>query len=323
MGVSVIVSNFNGARWLPRLLDTLHGQRDVDLQIIVVDRCSSDGSAEILARHPGVQVLTEPPASGLVSGYAAGVPAAVHEHLFFCNEDMWFDPGCLRALEALINLPARICAADPWQWTYDGREWIHGGVRFRPSRWAASSPHPRHTYDFTVPLRAGERVPFPCAGAFLMHRAVYDELGGWDRGFFLDHEDIELFLRAWQRGWHCVTQPDARVHHAVGASNAQTLGPQLSVSRRRYCSARSSIAIIAAKYYSARALPWIPLVWLAMLGNNLAKRRFKLAGGDLRVLGEIARRLPAALRFRRANGEWNRLRPGERFFREPAFCQTA
>src|SRR5947209_1491217 len=99
MAVSVIVSNFNGARWLPRLLETLKAQEGVTLEIIIVDRNSSDDSEKILAQHPDIRVVKEPPESGLVAGYSAGVPLARYEVFFFCNEDMWFDRYCLASLE--------------------------------------------------------------------------------------------------------------------------------------------------------------------------------------------------------------------------------
>jgi GT2 family glycosyltransferase len=88
----VIVSNMNGKRFLLLLLESLRGQRGVTAQIIVVDRLSRDGSQEYLSAQLDVTMVQEPPETGLVSGYAAGVPYARHQQLFFCNEDMCFEP---------------------------------------------------------------------------------------------------------------------------------------------------------------------------------------------------------------------------------------
>jgi glycosyltransferase involved in cell wall biosynthesis len=128
MGVSVIVSNMNGIAYLPRLLETLKNQRMIEVQIIVVDRFSVDGSFEYLASDKEIVVMREPPETGLVSGYAAGVPHAVYDHLFFCNEDMWFDSDCLRLLGEKIDLFNGVVAADPWQWTYDGKNMLVPGL---------------------------------------------------------------------------------------------------------------------------------------------------------------------------------------------------
>ncbi|MBN9693916.1 MAG: glycosyltransferase family 2 protein [Verrucomicrobia bacterium] len=318
--VSIIISNFNGARFLPRLFQSLREQRGVETELIVVDRQSTDGSAELLAAEPGIVVLTEPPETGLVAGYHAGSARATADLLFFCNEDMWFDPDCLQRLAERIDLPNRVGATDPWQWTYDGSEWIHGGTRFLPARWALNSPEPRRAADFRVPLPAGEVIPFPCAGAVMIHRDVYRELGGWDTSFFLDHEDTDLFLRAWQRGWRSVVVPEAKVYHAVNASNVQTLTSiQVTVSQRRYVSQRANLGVIAVKYFSWQALPWAALNWPAVVLNNLSKGRWSFVSRDFQVLRELVRRLPAAWRFRQANTGYNYYYPGEQFFRVPEF----
>jgi glycosyltransferase involved in cell wall biosynthesis len=78
-----VVSNLNGERYLARLLDTLSAQEGVVTEIIVVDRHSTDESGEILRGCPEVQVLREPPESGLVAGYAAGAICASHPLALF------------------------------------------------------------------------------------------------------------------------------------------------------------------------------------------------------------------------------------------------
>lgn len=323
--ISVVVSNFNGLRFLPRLLESLRSQRDVEIEIIVVDRHSTDGSGPYLASCPDVRVLSEPPESGLVSGYACGAAIARGELLFFCNEDMWFDPDCLRLLAARIDLPARIGAVDGWHWTYDGRHWIHGATRFEPIFWHLNSPHPFRSAAFAVDLPPGSDTPFPCAGAFLIHRDVYREIGEWDRGYFLDHEDVDLFIRAWQRNWRCVMEPSARIYHAVNAANAHILATTgQPVGHRRYVGQRANLVILAIKYFS---WPWIlaSLVqWpLAVLNNLRAGYWFRLAN-DHAIPVEVWRRLPDALAFRRANAPYNLRFPGERFFTEARFsCEPS
>jgi GT2 family glycosyltransferase len=320
MPISVIISNFNGAKYLPRLLGTLRGQRGVEIEIIVVDRHSTDDSAAILAANPDIRVVSERPESGLVTGYAVGAEHASHDLLFFCNEDMWFDPDCLRRLASRIDLADRVAAADPWQWTYDGETLIHAGTRFRPCRLDLNSPYPYRSYDFTYPLEAGERVPFGCAGAVLVHRQVYEELGGWDRGFFLDHEDVDFFLRAWQAEWRCVTVPEAKVYHAVNVSNGKMIsGERLRVSQRRYISGRSSLLILGVKYFSPRYAAIPALLWAAGTARHLAMLNLTKAWWYMLAGREAFRRLAPALATRQASRALMRVRPGEAFFRDPAF----
>jgi GT2 family glycosyltransferase len=324
MAVSVIISNLNGLRFLPRLLETLRGQRGVEAQIIVVDRLSHDGSGEYLAAQPDVTVVTERPETGLVSGYAAGVPHARHEHLFFCNEDMWFDPHCLRRLEERLDPGNNVVAADPWQWTYDGEHLIHAGTRFGVALWNPLCPHPRRAYRFTEPLAAGEAVPFPCAGAFLMTRAAYEAAGGWDRSFFLDQEDVDLFLRVWQLGGRCVTVPDAKVYHAVGASNAQQIVTiNTPVKRRRHISCAASAAIIGLKHFTSFALVY-PLAHPALgVLKEVVRLRPRRTWLALLIVAEVLRRAGDALRFRRRWRKHIQARPGQHFFTAPEFAAPA
>jgi GT2 family glycosyltransferase len=314
MSISVVVSNFNGLNFLPRLLDSLRGQLNVTTEIIIVDRQSKDGSREYLKQFPEIKVLIEPAISGLVAGYAAGAVLASYDHLFFCNEDMWFGPDCLRLLLERISLPERIAAADPWQWTYDGAQWIHGGTRFFRCNLEINSPYPRRAFNFTVPLAAGERVPFPCAGAFLIHRDAYNDIGGWDTSFFLDHEEIDLFVRAWQKNWHCVTVPEAKVYHAVNAANSKKVEDGRTVQPMRYVAGRSNLAVIGLKYYSGTslALPCLSLM-VPLILDVLKLRRRKILL-DLKAIVLTLKRMGLVRNFRRKNHAWAKLRPGNRFF---------
>lgn len=319
--VSAVISNLNGERFLPRLLDSLEAQQGVDVEIIVVDRHSKDGSKAVLAKHPNVVVLDEPPETGLVTGYTRGVARARHDLLFFANEDMHFDVDCLRLLSQAVKPAQGIAAADPWQWSYEGERWIHGGTRFAPARLDLNSAWPFARYEFTVDLPAGAEIPFANAGAFLIDRGVFEQVGGWDTSFFLDAEDTDLGIRLWQRGWRSVQVPQAKVFHAVGASNTQTIGAAgtTPVSRRRYVSAKANLAVIAVKYYSAPST-LVPVgTWLARTAGAVVRRRTDTLKLEAQVAVEVARRLPGALRWRHEHRDDNRRNPGERFFAQPGF----
>jgi GT2 family glycosyltransferase len=319
MDVSVIVSNFNGAKFLPRLIESLQAQAGVTPEILIVDRYSTDETPAILARHPGLKVVKEPPESGLAAGYAAGVPHARYELLFFCNEDMWFAPDCLQRLAAAVDLSRRVGCADPWQWSYDGSRLVHTGPQVR-RQWNRGSPHPFYDLPQNEHLPSGHVVAQASAGAMLVHRAVYEEVGGWDRTFFLDHEDTDLAIRMWQRGWLSVVVPEAKVYHAIGASNTQVIPTgRVSVGKKRYVESASNQFAVVWKLFSPRLalLPFLP--WLEKLSKNLLRGRWRHAGWDVLSLKSALARIPAILAFRRRNRSVLRERPGEQFFRQAMF----
>ena len=319
MSVSVIANNFNGERFLPNLLSSLRAQRGVTLEIIVVDRHSTDKSLEILSQQSDITVVHVPPELGLAAGYAAGVLKAACGNLFFCNEDMWFDPDCLYNLEKLISRERRIGIADPWEWDYHGTKVTHMGTQL-VRKWDSGSVLPTWKFEQSPRIGSGELTAMACAGAMMIDRSVYEEIGGWDASFFLDYEDVDLCIRAWQRGWRCVTVPEARAFHAVGMSNANVLpAVGTTVGRRRYVLGSSNCIIVAAKYFRWRSVLLAVLARIDRFLRNSIKFRFKLACLDLESLWISIRRLPHALQFRRSNRVWSYNRPGEDFFLDPAF----
>jgi N-acetylglucosaminyl-diphospho-decaprenol L-rhamnosyltransferase len=319
MAISVIVSNFNGARYLPRLLETLKAQRDVELEIIIVDRNSTDASAEILAGHPDVRVIQEPPESGLVAGYAVGVPYAKHDLFFFCNEDMAFEPDCLALVTAQFAADDRVGAVMPIQKSYDGSRIVQAGTWFAPTRWYRDNPNPFRASVFRD-VAEPEPISGINAGACMITRAAYEDVGGWDTSFFLDYEDMDLSLRLWQRDWRCRIEPRAVVYHAVGASNAQSLnGGRTNVGAKRYVAALSNQVIIAMKSFTGAAQLAVPVLLVDRLARDVLTRRWREAALDIDAMGLTLKRLPDVMRYRREHRRWNDGRPGQAFFGDPRF----
>ena len=60
-------------------------------------------------------------------------------------------------------------------------------------------------------------------GFLLLRRSMLDELGGFDEGFRLYGEDIDLCYRAARAGWERWYVPEAVVHHEHQAVTDRTL----------------------------------------------------------------------------------------------------
>lgn len=317
--VSVIVSNFNGAKYLPRLISTLQKQEGVSLELIVVDRNSSDESDAILANHSEIKVVKHPPESGLVAGYNAGLVAASHDLLFFCNEDMWFDPNCLHECVMTLLSAERIGAVMPVQWTYDGAAIVNAGIWYTQSLWCRASPVLTRDACWHV-VDSPARLSFANAGACMVRRAVFEKVGGWDSTFFLDCEDVDLGIRMWQRGWECWVVPNAILGHAVGASNQKVLpNTGTSVGRKRYVSGFSNFLMIALKYFSFLAIPRAMLAFGDVMLRDLITGRWGRLMLDFKVIELTLQRAPLWLAWRRDNRELNRKHPGEHFFFDSKF----
>ena len=81
---------------------------------------------------------------------------------------------------------------------------------------------------------------------WLMRRSVFDELGGFDEGFFpAYYEDVDLALRAGRHGGTAVIGDSTVVHHR-GASTAATIVPDTTPERLRLLEKLAVAAVDAA-----------------------------------------------------------------------------
>jgi len=117
--VSVLISNLNGSKWLPRCFESLRKQTILDrMEVIMVDNCSSDDSVafaqKTLSDFPNGLVLKNPKDLGFTGGNNTGARAARGEFLFITNNDVWLEPDCLERLVAGTRPPKRML---PRRWS--------------------------------------------------------------------------------------------------------------------------------------------------------------------------------------------------------------
>jgi GT2 family glycosyltransferase len=212
--VSVVVVNYNGARYLDRCITAALAQDYPEVEVIVVDNASSDGSPDNLEeRFPGVTLIRNRENLGFAGGTNTGIRASHGEYLFTLNNDAFPEPGCVRHMVAAIEQdPATgMCAAK--MLFPDGRI-NSAGICLSLS--GAAWDRGMHQPD-TGQFPPG-RVFGPCAGAALYRRSMLQETGLFDEDFFLFMEDVDLAFRAMLAGWTCRFVPEASVCHVHGGS---------------------------------------------------------------------------------------------------------
>ncbi len=111
--------------------------------------------------------------------------------------------------------------------------------------------------------------------AFLVRRSAFDQVGGFDEGFFFYAEESDLVARLRQAGWRILYEPSASVVHLGGASGGDALFGQLHKSLCRYV--RKHHGPLAARF--AGAVLWLGAAvryLLALLTPGDAGRRRRL-----------------------------------------------
>ena len=187
--VSVIVPNYNHARFLPQRIETILAQTFEDLELILLDDCSTDESRSILRRYasdPRVRMEFNEANSGSVfRQWNKGVRLARGEYIWMAESDDYADK---RLLERLVSVLEREPAAGfvycrSWRVTEDNTvdgfgDWYLDLVD--PHRWKA---------DFCVDGREqfpgyfGRCCVVPNASAALFRKMTFERIGGADENF--------------------------------------------------------------------------------------------------------------------------------------------
>lgn len=200
--------------------------------VVVVDAGSTDGTVDaVRASHPGVRVL----ALGNV-GYGRGVNAGAAvlppdvDVVVAANADVRFAEGAIDRLVAALAEDPTVALVGPRVRYPDGSH--QASARRTPDvgtaivhaliGWAVpDNPATRryHALDLTGPdVSAACDVDWVSGCALAVRRSDLDAVGGFDPGFHLFVEDVDLCARLRARGRRVRFVPDAVVVHRVGAS---------------------------------------------------------------------------------------------------------
>lgn len=102
--LSLLLPMYRVEAWLPACLDSLRGQLDDGVEVILVDDASPDGSAALAqALLPQARVIREPLNRGVSATRNRLLDAAVGEYLWFIDPDDLVEPGVIPRLKALID----------------------------------------------------------------------------------------------------------------------------------------------------------------------------------------------------------------------------
>jgi GT2 family glycosyltransferase len=288
---SVIVPTLNGAHLLPDCLDSLVRQSYANLEVIVADGASTDGTVALLtSRYPTVRLLRLRRNAGFAGNVNAGLRAASGEVLCLLNNDAQADPDWVRVcVETLLDEPklgsvaSKVLFAD--RRTINSAGDLLGRDGGPRQRGAGQPDGP--AWNTPGPVFAA------MGGAAAYRRAMLADTGLLDEVFFMYLEDVDLAFRAQLLGWSCLYQPLARAYHLGSATGGGQLAsffngrnlirllakdlpselvPQLLPGILRYQARRAREALSAWRGTAARATLRGQLAGLAGLPRHLADR---------------------------------------------------
>jgi GT2 family glycosyltransferase len=298
--VAVVIPSWNSAGLLPRCLDSL-AEQGLEIELMVVDNGSGDGSVELLAER-GVPHIALPENVGFAAAVNLGVARTGAEAVLALNADTVLEPGCLALLLDALEADPKLGGVQPRLLQGDA------GAPLDPSAARLYSAGQALTADGrALELGAGEPQPprLPavhevfgvCGAACLLRRQLFTELGGYDESYFAFYEDVDLNVRARIAGWRFAYVPAAVVWHLGNAS--WLAGFERPGADNARLVARNRLAT-QVKFMPAAALPRIATVEVGALARAAAQRRLRATlAGKLAALRWLPRLLRERRRLRR------------------------
>lgn len=220
-GIAAIVVAFNSEETLDECLTRLRAAEDV-VEIRVVDNDSRDGSLDIVQRHaladPRLRFIANPDNPGFAVACNQGAAETHAPWLAFVNPDCFVEADTLRRMRAhALRADGGLIGAD----LVDEAGVRDVAARRRDPDFAAMLRDPSRArldveLDAAQPLQAVDAV----SGALmLMPRGLFERIGGFDAGYRLHAEDLDLCRRARAEGALVACANDVRVLHVRGVSS--------------------------------------------------------------------------------------------------------
>jgi GT2 family glycosyltransferase len=251
--VTVSVTNYNGAKYLPWCLDAVKNLTPSPAEIIVVDNASTDHSVPLIKdRFPDVKLITLSQNEGPCSARNLALEEAAHPLVYQIDCDIAPNPMSLeRLLEAMNRGGPQVVACQP-RAVFESRHdlihyeggWIHYvGVM--------------NLINFYMPLPSGpegcREVDAVVSMALLMRKREVLEAGGYDSRYFILFEDHDLSYRLRMQGLKLCSVPEALVYHREGTEGVSFRGTSKYPRRRAYLQSRNRW-IVLTKNHALRTL---------------------------------------------------------------------
>jgi len=215
--VSIVIPSVDGGEMLLRCVESIANQTYSDIEVILVDNGSSDGSAERAGDIlPKLRVIRNESNQGFAPACNQGAREARGDYLLFLNSDAVAEPN---SVEELVRIASdnSIPVLQPLLVTGDGSVDSAGDL----FTWSGFFWHLQEK-----PGKNHLQSIFATKGAcMLVKRSVFAELDGFIDSYFAYFEEADLCWRARLRGYEVALAPSVVVLHIGGQTTSRILEP--------------------------------------------------------------------------------------------------
>jgi len=272
--VSIVIPNWNGYSLLPEFFPSVlaaakhyEEQYSSDIEIIVVDDASTDGSPQWLkdnyGQEPLLKIVEQEHNLGFLPTVNNGFATARYEIVYLLNNDVKVSIDCIAPLvRHFDDEDVFAVSSKAFRLTLD----LDGGGK--PGRFERGFWRVFENYDIfptRMPKQTEKLYSFFASGAYAAFDAAkFSRLGGLCSLFApIYWDDVDICYRAWKRGWTVLYEPASVVYHLSSA----TMGKKEHQRRVKVVSERNRLI-----------MTWINLHNRLWLTSHIAWLTIKLVG---------------------------------------------
>ncbi len=298
--VSVVIPTRNGRHHLEECIPSILAQSYPQVDLVIVDDASEDGTAAYLAAtFPRVRVLEWGGGPNFAAACNVGARHATGEYIFFLNNDTVLHETCIQELVSAVYEMEQggkpVAGAAAMMRLYDAPAFING-LGTRPRRMGFG-------YDIGLgSLDIGQfddvaEVPALCFGAALVSRAAWEQVGPLDEVFGFYYEDTDWSYRARLMGLCLAAAPRALVFHKFSATMKKK-----ATAFKIHLATRNRLWFVVKNLPVGEAVKQVFLYysddWLRLL-TALSRGQWALVAAIPRAWLEFWKGLPGMLRARK------------------------
>ena len=218
MKISIITITYNSAKSLPRALQSVQSQTYGDIEHVIVDGASTDGTTDLIKKYAdqykNVRWISEKD-KGIYDALNKGIRMATGDAIGFLHSDDVF-----YSTDSVAHI-ARALEEEGVQVVYGDLQYCNGEKVVR--RWKSNDFNP-------CALKYGWMPPHPTV---YVRREVYQEVGEYDEWFRIS-ADYDMMLRIFTAGYRSRYLPEVLVSMEVGGASNKNTKARLSKTQEDY-----------------------------------------------------------------------------------------
>ncbi|MDD3998562.1 MAG: glycosyltransferase family 2 protein [Candidatus Shapirobacteria bacterium] len=220
MNLSIIIVTWNTADTTLKCIQSIKNNLpNFNYEIIVVDNASTDNTLSLLEKEKNLKIVKNKTNLGYGKGNNIGVAVAKGEYLLFLNSDMELIDNKLIEMYKYQTENPNIGIIAPKFLNTDlseqGSVWPpQTCINAFKELWLGKKAYSKYVPKTNSPVE----VFSLSGGAMMIKKSLFNQIGGWDKRYFMYFEDLELCRQVRKLGYKIYYFPECSFIHRHGAS---------------------------------------------------------------------------------------------------------